>query len=175
MVDGWSSVKRGDHVHEGRIRHVYPGTLANLQAKEVASLNGLDDAHVSTKSLKILAITTLEEARGELGLTQRQVASFCDHKSLGGNAAYKQLVDKQSTLSLVVKSKKRAVSWGISAVPVPVAAGPKVTKKRYAASSGDSSSVSNKKPRASQSIAAPEASTGREGKRAVVKPDRLTL
>ena len=175
MVDGWSSVKRGDHVHEGRVRHVYPSTLANLQAKEVASLNGLDDAHVSTKSLKILAITTLEEARGELGLTQQQVASFCDHKSLGGNAAYKQLGDRQSTLSLVVKSKKRALSWGVAAVPVPVAGEPKVPKKRKAAGSSGGSGAGNKKPKVSQMVAVPEVSTGREGKRAVVKPDRLTL
>ena len=124
---------------------------------------------------RALAITTLEEARGELGLTQQQVASFCDHKSLGGNAAYKQLGDRQSTLSLVVKSKKRALSWGVAAVPVPVAGEPKVPKKRKAAGSSGGSGAGNKKPKVSQMVAVPEVSTGREGKRAVVKPDRLTL
>ena len=176
MVDGWSNTKRGDHVHEGRIRHVYPGTLANLMAKEVAHLNGLDDTHVTTKSLKILAITTLEEARGELGLSQMQVASFCDHKSLGGNAAYKQLADKQSVLSLVAKAKKRAVSWGVAAVPELAAPVNKVTKKRKAASSGSTSSSSGtKRSRPTQSVAEPVVSTEREGKRTVVKPVRLTL
>lgn len=132
MVDAWSPWMRADHEHEGRTRHVFKEAFANLLAKEVASQNGLDSTHVTTKSLKILAISTLEEARGVLGLSQEQIAAYCDHKSLAGNAAYKQLADRKSTLSLVAVAPVRLESWGASAVPVPVTVGPSKKRKRAA-------------------------------------------
>ena len=159
MVDGWSRSKRADHEHEGRVRHVFRDTFANLLAKEIASENGLDDSHVSTKSLKILAITTLEEARAELGLTQGQVAAYCDHKSLAGNAAYKQLADRKTTLSLAAVAPARSSLWGASAVPEPVESQP----KKRALAEGDSVATS------SASLGGRQVQL-REGKRAVRAP-----
>lgn len=130
MVDGWSATKRADHEHEGRWRHVFTESFANMMCKEVASSNGLSDDNVSTKSLKALAITALDEARDELGLSQQQVAAHCDHMSIAGNAAYKLLKDRKSLLSVVAKAAKRPVSWGVSAVPEVAA--PVKSRKRKA-------------------------------------------
>ena len=163
MVDSWGKKLRADYEHEGRIRHVFKDTFANLLAKEVASVNGLDDTHVTTKSLKILAISTLEEARSELGLTQTQVASYCDHQSRAGNAAYKQLRDRKTTLSLVATAAVRPVSWGVSAVPEPVTTKSKKRARKevvvVAAVSGASLVT--------------RATLNREGKRSIKAPVRL--
>ena len=162
MVDNWSKERRGDHEHEGRTRHVFRDTFANLLAKEVASKNGLDDQHVSTKSLKVLAITTLEEARTALGMSQQQVATFCDHKSLAGNAAYKQLPDKQSTLSLAAKAVKRPMSWGVSAVPEPVLSQSKKRSREGAEAAASSSTT-----------VVGQETRSRDGKRAIKTPAKL--
>jgi hypothetical protein len=160
MVDDWSAEKRADHEHEGRTRHVYTAAFATLLAKEVATANGLSDVNVSSKSLKVLAITTLEEARAEQGMSLTQVAAYCDHKSLAGNAAYKVLSDRKSTLSLVAVSGRRSTSWGVAAVPAP-------------AESSNPKTGSHKNGRGVKRAATTVIESNRVGKRQVTFPARL--
>lgn len=71
-------------------RYIYQQKDVSEVVKACASRFGLDPDRFSTKSFKNLGISTLQNNREELGMSEEEVAKYFDHASIGSNRHYQR-------------------------------------------------------------------------------------